>query len=172
MPRTKTGLFTTSSARLDTPHFQTFFENWDRFSNSTTAPADQLNYLPEDGLYFQAASTGRVSHKIVRHKKLNSVEEYQNYRVFAIEISRSSSLNGLLITGGYKSESYVGFWLISGGLRGVVAINGSETYTTIVTTLNTLPLTIKYSGKGQGMVQFLYKVFMLVIYREKTTFVR
>lgn len=144
----------TSPARLDTTHFQTFFENWDRFSNSTTAPADQLNYLPEDGLYFQAASTGRVSHKIVRPKKLNSVEEYQNYRAFAIEISRSSSSNGLLITGGYESGNYVGFRLINGELRGVVAINGSETYTTIATTLNTLPLTVKYSGKGKGMVQF------------------
>ncbi len=149
----------TSPARLDTTHFQTFFENWDRFSNSTTAPADQLNYLPEDGLYFQAASTGRVTHKVNRPKKLNSVDEYQNYRALAIEVSRSSSSNGLLITGGYESGNYVGFRLINGELRGVVAINGSETYTTIATTLNTFPLTVKYSGKSGGDgASFLYKV--------------
>ncbi|MCU6174501.1 phage head-binding domain-containing protein [Citrobacter cronae] len=153
-------------SRMDNTRYHTFFDTYDKFTNSTSQPADQLTYFPESGLYMQASSTGTVEHKITRDHRLRYQFEGANYRAFSIAASIVST-NGLMISGSVSSGNYFGFRILSGVIKGVISVAGVETVINLNSPGTKAAYTAKYNGRGtvsgSGMVQF-YKDDILIGY--------
>ncbi|WP_251361546.1 phage head-binding domain-containing protein [Escherichia coli] len=154
-------------SRMDNTRYHTFFESYDKFTNLTSQPADQITYFPENGLYMQASSSGVVEHKITRGHRLRYKFENSNYRAFSIALSINSAATGLIVSGSVDSGDYFGFRVLSGVLKGVVSVSGNETVIDLSSPGTRAAYTAKYSGRGNiqgsGMIQF-YKDDLLIGY--------
>lgn len=150
-------------SKMDITRYHTFFEDHDKFTTTTAQPADSLTYFNDDGIFFQAASSGgTVRHRITRKHRLRFEDESVNYRAFSIAWSLQSIPGGLLHSGSYESGNYFGFRFLTGSkIVGLISVDGVETTVDLPSAPQKGALTAKYLGKGVGLVQFFSKGTMI-----------